>query len=214
MMLAATLIRKITRRNLWLSWALVLLITLTNVLNILPLIPIRYTKMQAVSWTTAGINSDFLEEGNIGYSFARGEVKQLINTSLSWPPANYIRSVLDPPQGPVDGIAAFLNKVAAPDDRVKIAYGDRGLMYHTELFIIGNKVKGPPDPEWVVLRRFNGIGLEQFLEATKGYRYSMIELPVPDLQWNNRPDPLYHHFKSPSPKLSPRVRIFKKEKKY
>jgi hypothetical protein len=211
MMLAAALILKIAGKNIWFSWALVLLITLTNILNILPLIPLRNTKIQAVPWTTEGINSDFLEAGNIGYSFARGEVKQLINTSLSLPLANYIGSILAPPQGPVDGIVAFLNKAAAPDDRVKIAYGDRGLMYHTDLLIIGKTQRGPPDPEWFVWRRFNGIGLEGFLRATQGYRYSMIELPVPDLQWNNRPDPLYHHFRSPS-KASPRVKIFKREK--
>ena len=212
MMLAAILIRKITRGNLWLSWALILLITLTNILHILPLIPFRHTGIQKIPWTVAGVNSAFLEEGNVGYSYARGEVKQLIHTSLNWPPANYIRSILDPPQGPVDGIVAFLNEAAAPNDRVKIAYGDRGLMYHTELFIIGKTEKGPPDPEWFVLRRFNGMGLEQFLNATKGYRYSMIELPVPDLQWNNRPDPLYHYFKAPALELSPKIRILKREK--
>ncbi len=212
MYLASWCVLSITSGRAWLSLTLVLLILGTNIVSILPLPLLRVTKIQKAQWTTAGVNRRFLEIGNVGLSYARGEVKQLINAPFGSPIITYIGSIVNPPKGPVDWIVEYLNREASPSDRVKIAYGDLPLMFHTDLAVTSDSEVGPPAPEWLIFRHFNSMTLnEEFVKETRKFRYSTIELPVPDIQWNNRPDPLYHYYKTPPMGLAPRLKIQKRE---
>jgi hypothetical protein len=89
---------------------------------------------------------------------------------------------------------------------VKIAYGSSGLMFHTELEIVNSQQVGPPAPEWIIHRRFAQLRVSRaWLASLDRHAYDRIELPVADVQWNNRPDPLYHHFVSPGEDLASKV---------
>lgn len=195
----------------WLVWSLAVVIMGTNLFHILPLPLLRQTNLQAARWTTAGINPEFLERGNIGFSFARGEIKELINFTASFPLVDCLRSIVDPPRGPIDWLVEYLGKNAAPTDRVKISYGDLPLMFHTDLPVVSSTEVGAPAPEWMIFRNFSSMNMDQeFVRETSKYQYSKIAIPFPDLQWNNQPDPVYHYYYTPSNDLAPPVALLRK----
>ncbi len=212
MFFAAGCIEAISFNKPWLVWLVAAVVTMTNVLNCLPLPLLRHTKLQDAQWTTAGIDLHFIDPKNVRFSFARGEVKELINLTLEFPFLNYARSLARPPHGPIDLIVDYLQKNAGPTDRVKISYGDLPLMFHTDLTITGSTETGPPGPEWIISRHFRPLRTDdQFFRENSGYHYTKITIPFPDLQWNNQPDPLYHYYDPPSPDLAPPIVVLKRQ---
>ncbi len=211
MFFAATGIETVSFNRQWLLWPVAITVVGTNLFQVLPLPLLRQTNLQAARWTTAGINPDFLERENISFSFARGEVKELINVPIGFPLVNYLRSIVRPPRGPIDWIVEYLGKNAAPTDRVKISYGDLPLMFHTALPVVSSTEVGAPAPEWMVFRRFGSMNVDEgYVRETSKYQYSKITIPFPDIHWNNQPDPLYHYYYPPSNDLAPPIVILKK----
>lgn len=196
----------------WLSWALACAVISTNALSVLPLQPLRAAS-PAAAWTPAGINGQFIDPENVGYSFARGEVSLLLASEPGLPIVSYVKGLLYPPKGPVDFIVAFLKQKAAANDVVKVSYEDQPLMFHTGLSITSATDVGPAAPQWIIQRHFNpNLTLDDsFIAATDAYDYSAIELPVGDVQWNNQPDPLYHFYENPTNAEAPFVRILHRE---
>jgi len=195
----------------WMIWPLAIVVINTNLLAVIPLRLVHHPTLQDAQWTTAGIDRAFIDPNRIRFSFARGEVKTLINISASFPLIDYVRSLVEPPQGPDDVIVDYLHKNAAAGDRVKTSYAAQTLMFHTSLAIIDPNEIGPVAPEWMVLRRFRPLKIsEEFMRESNKYPYTKITIPFPDLQWNNQPDPLYHFCKTPSNDLAPPIVILKK----
>lgn len=193
------------------SWIIVLLIVSTNITNLVPLFFLRSTDLKNVQWSTAGVDGELITEGDVGFGFARGEVGALINMKFGYPLLEYVKSIIDPPKGPIDMIVGYLEKEASPNDHVKITYGDLPLMFHTDLFVISSTEVGPPAPEWLINRHFNPIILDSdFNGAKSNFHYTKVELPVGDVQWNNQPDPLYHFNTTPTNDMVPFVKILKR----
>ena len=212
MFFASSCIETISFNKPWLIWPVAAVVTMTNVLNCLPLPLLRHTKLQDAQWTTAGIDLHFIDPKNVRFSYARGEVKALINQALEFPFLNYLRSLVHPPNGPIDLIVDYLQKNAAPTDRVKISYGDLPLMFHTDLTITGSTETGQPGPEWIISRHFRPLRTDdQFFRENSGYHYTKITIPFPDLQWNNQPDPLYHYYDPPAPDPAPPIVVLRKQ---
>jgi len=206
--LGARSIQVVSGGRPWLAWSLVGLVLSTNLLHLVPALPLRASSLADTPWTLAGIDSRLLQPGRVGVSYARGEIQELINLPVAATLPTYVASAVDPPMGPIDAIAEYLNEHAEPSDRVKIAYGSSGLMFHTELEIVNSQQIGPPAPEWIIDRRFMKLRMsDAWLASLDRHDYDRIELPVADVQWNNRPDPLYHHFASPAKDLAPSVRL-------
>jgi 4-amino-4-deoxy-L-arabinose transferase-like glycosyltransferase len=209
--LGARSIQVVSGGRPWLTWSLVALVLLTNLLHLIPALPLRASSLAKAPWTLAGVDSRFLQPGRVGISYARGEIQELINLPVAATLPTYVASLVDPPMGPIDAIAEYLNEHAEPSDRVKIAYGSSGLMFHTELEIVNSQQIGPPAPEWIIDRHFTQLRVSSAWLASLDPRdYDRIELPVPDVQWNNRPDPLYHHFASPEEGLAPNVWLIRR----
>lgn len=209
--LGAGCILSISAKRQWLSWIIVFIIVSTNITNLLPLSLMRGSDLKNAEWTSAGIDSQFLQAGNVGFSFARGEVGQLIRMAPGYPLLDYIKSIVNPPQGPIDVIVNYLNKEASPNDRVKISYGDLPLMFHTKQFITSSTEVGPPAPEWLIYRHFNPMTEDaEFARITRNYNYTTVELPVGDVQWNNQPDSLYHFYATPTIEMAPFVKILRR----
>jgi hypothetical protein len=195
----------------WLLWPLVVVVAGTNVFHVVPLPALQKSSLQAAQWNTAGVEQKYLDEGNTVFNFARGEVKALINIPAGLPLVDYLRSLPNPPRGPVDYIVDYLNEHALPSDRVKISYGDLPLMFHTRLRIVNSTEVGEPGPDWMIFRHFSPMRMDQaFLADTAKYDYTRIEIPFPDLQWNNQPDPLYHYFRTPAADRAPAIVLFRK----
>ena len=211
MFLGARCVWSLAQGRAWLAWTLVLVMATTNMLHLVPLPLLRWTSLQDAQWTVAGVNVGFLEPGNVGLSYAKGEVKEIINTPLSSPLVSYLKSTLNPPRGPIDWIVDHLRENASPADRVKITYGDLPLMFHTDLTITCGADVGPSAPQWLIYRHFNHAKVNKlFLLETAQHQYAATELPIPDIQWNNRPDPLYHFFTPPHYDDLPRVKILRR----
>lgn len=210
---SAACIEAVAFNRQWLIWTIASVVVATNLLQILPLPVLRQTKLQASRWSRAGIDLHFVDPQNVRSSFARGEIKELINIRAGFPLADYARSMIHPPAGPIDEIVEFLHENAAPGERVKITYGDLPLKFHTDLAITGSVEEGPPAPEWIISRYWRPLRTDdEFFRQTSHYRYLSTTIQFPDLQWNNQPDPLYHYYDRPSDELAPPITILKRAK--
>ena len=194
-------------------WILTGLVFATNLPNVLPLFLLQHTAIRNTAWTTAGIDTSNLRPDMIGVSFARGEIGKLIGIPAGSPLLTYTKSIIDPPSGPVDEIVRYLVTHAKPTDRVKIAYGDIALMFHTDLKVVSGSQTGDPAPEWLIYRHFSPMIMDgNFRRQTDRYAYSRVELPVTDVQWNNWPDPLYHNFVTPQFPGIPHVTLLRRNR--
>jgi hypothetical protein len=209
--LGARSIQVVSGGRPWLAWSLVALVLSTNLLHLTLALPLRASSLADAPWTLAGIDKRFLQRRQFGVSYGRGEIQELIHLPVAATLPTYVASLVDPPMGPIDAIAEYLNEHAEPSDRVKIAYGSSGLMFHTELEVVNSRQVGPPAPEWIIHRRFAKLRVsDDWLESLDRHTYDRIELPVADVQWNNRPDPLYHYFVSPAEDMAPKVRLLRR----
>lgn len=117
-------------------------------------------------------------------------------------------------RGPMDGVVELLNREGKPGQSVKIPYGEYTLFLYTPLrvesFARREEFAQETTPDWIVLRRDWLPG--GFLESDYFHRiqasYREILLDVPDIPWQNRPDPGYHRFRTDS--SAPPVRVFRK----
>jgi hypothetical protein len=209
--LAALCIFALAAGRRWVAWSLVAAITATNLFQVLPLLALRQTPLQDAEWALAGVDRRYLAKGRAGMSYALGEIKALINVSPGLPLLTYVASTFHPSEGPMDSIVRYLNENAKPADWVKISYGDLPLIFHTDLKIINSTQIGRPGAQWVIDRNYNLPHVtKKYESAMRKLEYETIELPMPDLQWNNRPDPLYHHYATPPEHQAPKVRISKR----
>ena len=209
--LAALCIHTLSAGRGWVAGSLVAVVTVTNLFQVLPLPVLRQTPLQDAEWALAGVDRRYLAKGRAGMSYALGEVKALINVSLGLPLPTYVASTFNPSEGPIDSIVRYLNKNARRTDRVKISYGDLPLIFHTNLRIISSAQVGRPGARWVIDRHFNLPHITAKYQAEmRKLEYVAIELPMPDLQWNNRPDPLYHHYATPPEHRAPNVTLLKR----
>jgi hypothetical protein len=211
MLLGSWSLHRLSGGRLWLAWGLGCVVITTNLLHVLPNPVLRAAGLADAPWNVTGVDPRFVEPGKVGASIARGEVGVLTRARPGSPLLAYLRSFSDHPRGPIDAIVAYLNAEARPGDRVKIAYGDVPLMFHTSLAIVSASEVGPPAPEWLIPRRFSWMTMDAtFKRETGRYAYESITLGVPDVQWNNRPDPLYHYWGPLDAKLGPPLRILRR----
>ena len=102
--------------------------------------------------------------------------------------------------GPLEGVADFLQRNAQPNHTVFIDYGDLPLLFYTDLIVRGG-LQGIPytgSPEWIVSRS-NRAGIAVFaMRYAVQEGYVPIVLPAhPDTRWENRPDPYVHFYRTP-----------------
>jgi hypothetical protein len=208
--LGAVSIQRITAGRWFLVWPLVMLSMVTNWGGVVSTLPARGL-FKDVPWSKAGIDGQYLQPGRIGISYARGEIATILREGFGCPLLSYLRSVIHPPRGPVDAILETLRKDAKPSDVVKISYEDLSLMFHTDLTIVSATTIGPPAPDWIIERYLSHMRADpDFLQETLKFRYREITLPIPDVQWNNQPDPLYHFYGDLPSGIAPSLKLFKK----
>lgn len=118
--------------------------------------------------------------------------------------------------GPIEGIAKFLNEYGDEDDTVVITYGDLPLKFYTPMRVrgglTGEEIPEDPPPDWIILRRFNTGGKVQDeirrqmapYVASSAYRLHVIDYP--DTPFQNRESPLMHKFRTV--RNAERVRIY------
>ena len=117
-------------------------------------------------------------------------------------------------RGPMDGVVELVNREGKPGQTAKIPYEEYTLFLYTPLrvesFARMEEFARETTPDWIVLRRDwlpGGFLESDYFRRIRG-SYREILLDVPDIPWQNRPDPGYHRFRT-DPEAPP-VRVFKK----
>jgi len=100
-------------------------------------------------------------------------------------------------QGPNEGMVAYFHENAQPGETVLVNYEDLPLMFYTRLHVIGglgaHGLTKTVQPDWVVDRRHGPYRDALALVVAAG-SYERIELPYPDIRWENRPEPGTHNY--------------------
>jgi len=112
--------------------------------------------------------------------------------------------------GPISGIVKFLRKNIQPGDTLETNYEQESIIFYTDVKII-NRVANPQSPvfklthspytaDWIIKRKY-------WPEIQIPESFQEIEIPYPDLPWDNLPEIDYHKFQSVSG--FPKVKIYK-----
>jgi hypothetical protein len=100
-------------------------------------------------------------------------------------------------EGPNEGLVAYLSEHAQEAQTVAVNYEDLPLMFYTDLRVLGglglHNLNVNARPDWVIDRR-NGPYRDLLAEIVTGHSYERIEIPYPDIRWENRPQPGQHHY--------------------
>jgi 4-amino-4-deoxy-L-arabinose transferase-like glycosyltransferase len=100
-------------------------------------------------------------------------------------------------EGPNEGLVAYLSAHAQPGQTVAVNYEDLPLMFYLDLRVLGglsaHGLSGHALPDWVINRKHGPYG-ERLMEIVDAGSYQQIEIPYPDIRWENRPQPGEHHY--------------------
>jgi len=99
--------------------------------------------------------------------------------------------------GPNEGLVGYLKAHSEPGQTLLVNYEDLPLMFYTELRVLGglsgHGLAGGTQPDWVVDRK-HGPYRDQLAAVVGAGAYERIEIPYPDIRWENRPEPGGHHY--------------------
>ncbi len=100
-------------------------------------------------------------------------------------------------EGPNEGLVKYLSAHAEPGQIVLVNYEDLPLMFYTELRVLGGlSGRGLADdvqPDWVIDRK-HGPYRDRLATIVASGSYERVEIPYPDIRWENRPQPGQHHY--------------------
>jgi len=106
--------------------------------------------------------------------------------------------------GPVEGIAKYLNEHGSEDDIVLITYGDMPLKFYTNMRIVGGLTGEDLSPaaeaDWIIYRKHlaspYATRVRKFINGISPDKYKEIVIDYPDITYENREGPANHHFRT------------------
>jgi len=117
-------------------------------------------------------------------------------------PAGYLYELTHRYDGPTEGIVEYLKRHGHPDDTILTDYGSIPLIFYTGMRLLPEKLIYEPEvnvqPDWIIMHRGDFLQITESFQRVLDTKYERIELPYPDLLWDNRPELAYHHFSVPS----------------
>ena len=109
----------------------------------------------------------------------------------------YAQELSHPYVGPNEGLVTYLTANAQPAQTVAVNYEDLPLMFYTDLRVVGglglHDLDAQSRPDWLIDRK-NGPYRDLLADIVAEGLYERIELPYPDIRWENRPEPGVHHY--------------------
>lgn len=130
---------------------------------------------------------------------------------VSSPIGNYLYEITHDYDGPNEGIVLYLKKHAQKTDTVKLRYEDAPVMFYTGLKVDNRwYTEEETYPEWIIPRRpwaEEGFWTSEYYAKIQK-QYERIEIPYPDIQWENREDMGEHHFRTVQE--APKVLLFRR----
>jgi 4-amino-4-deoxy-L-arabinose transferase-like glycosyltransferase len=112
-------------------------------------------------------------------------------------PWMYAQELSNDYAGPNEGLIAYLSAHAQTGQTVAVNYEDLPLMFYTDLRVLGglglHGLNARTRPDWVVDRK-HGPYRDLLADIVQHGSYERIEIPYPDIRWENRPQPGEHHY--------------------
>jgi hypothetical protein len=100
-------------------------------------------------------------------------------------------------EGPNEGLVAYLAAHAQTGHTLAVNYEDLPLMFYTDLRVVGglglHGLNIGDEPDWVV-DRVHGPYRDLLAGIVATGSYERIEIPYPDIRWENRPQPGMHNY--------------------
>lgn len=134
--------------------------------------------------------------------------------SLTMPPYqmrfdffNYLYEITHDYDGPNEGIVNYLKKHGQADQFVITNYGQLPIMFYTNMRTIGfgQDLITTEKAAWIIVRRRRGY--QKYLQSLST-GYQAIRIDYPDIPWGNRPDPVYHQYRTVM--KAPRIVLYKR----
>ncbi len=175
---------------------LVVLTTSSNVLHIAPYHIIRESKIPNLIQQIAPPETAFM----VGWCCM---YKMREHMKLQSYLQEFLYEITHDYNGPIEGIARYINAHAGEDDIVKISYGDYALQFYTDRLIIPRgEITNDIIPDWLILRgrywikRQHNPPLDEYFAPLIQREFEKITLNYPDINWENMPEPEYHKYKT------------------
>jgi len=99
---------------------------------------------------------------------------------------------------PEEGIVSYLEAHASPGQVIKTSYEDISLMYYLPwLRVISRWNEGSGLPDWILVRPpYPLVRSADFLARLRQDEFVPETIPAKDIVWSNRPDPLFHRYRT------------------
>lgn len=135
------------------------------------------------------------------------------------PLTDYLYEITHDYIGPMDGYVRFLRENAKPTDVVWATLEEMPIKFYTHLRVIssmtGEDLSKAPPPDWLILRRFAfnqpDVDARAYIkEHFPRTDFEAIQLPYPDIAFQNREDPEHHRYRTAAD--APPIIIFRRKK--
>jgi hypothetical protein len=183
----AVLLVQINEQKARLAGVLLALTVVTNALSVVP-----YGLPGLRDWSVANLwpeSAAFLSLQKVWNGAGRFR-------SDAW---MYLQELTGSYEGPNEGLVAYLEQHAQPEDSLAVNYEDLPLMFYTDLQVVGglgvHDLDADSRPDWIVDRQ-HGPYRDLLAEMLASGSYERIVLPYPDIRWENRPGPTEHHYQT------------------
>jgi hypothetical protein len=100
-------------------------------------------------------------------------------------------------EGPIEGLVHYLSQHAKPGETVVVNDEELPLMFYTNLRVLGgfglHDISAEIQPDWVIDRK-HGYYRDLLAKIVSSGPYERVEIPYPDIRWENREEPGAHHY--------------------
>ena len=178
--------------------ALIVLTTAANVPHIAPYYVIRASQIPVILEKLP--NSKYVLLAKWGMMYKMNEHMELRSHVRE-----FLYEITHDYDGPIEGIARYINAHAGEDDIVKVSYGDYALQFYTDRLVIPRgEITNEIIPDWLILRgrywmsRQHNPPLDKYFAPLIQREFEKIALNnYPEMSWENLPEPEYHKYKTP-----------------
>jgi len=168
------------------GYALLALLVTCNVLHILPYKLLEAAIPEDSRFWTAAMASPATRW--------IGEARNLHLRAELW---MYAQELTHAYEGPNEGLVTYLAAQALPGQTLLVNYEDLPLRFYTNLRVLGGlSAQGLAEgmqPDWVVDRQY-GPYRDILASIVAAGSYERIEIPYPDIRWENREEAYQHHY--------------------
>ncbi|MBI5787245.1 MAG: glycosyltransferase family 39 protein [Candidatus Schekmanbacteria bacterium] len=181
------------------KYAALILLSIISTSNVLHVLPYQISKIPGIHQAVAGAIKNVYHWDIWGWMLWKMSLRAPVHSYQ----AEYVYEITHDYDGPIEGIAKYLNTHAGTDDIVKISYGDYALQFYTDRFIIPRgEIKNDVIPDWLILRgdywktRRQNPPLDQYFAPLIEKEFEKIVIDYPEINWENNPEPEYHKYQT------------------